>query len=87
MQTRLFHFEAPATPGTRTWQGSTVVQWERPNPGRGNTAIRPPPGGWLKAVTNNLRSGYLRKTALPYGEDAVLSISTSLPAPQARSWS
>jgi hypothetical protein len=73
MQTRLFHFEASAAPGMRTWQGSTVVQWERPNPGRGNTVIEQPPGGWLKAVTNNLRSGYLRKNGVPYSEDAVLT--------------
>ena len=73
MQTRLFHFEASAAAGMRTWQGNSVVQWERPNPGRGTTAIEQPSGGWLKAVTNNLRSGYLRKNGVPYSEDAVLT--------------
>ena len=73
MQIRLFNFEASALPGIRTWQGNTVVQWERPSTGRGNTAIEQPSGGWLKAVTNNLKSGYLRKNGVPYSEGSVLT--------------
>jgi hypothetical protein len=62
-QTRLFHFDAPAeTPasqGERTWQGYSSAQWEKPSS--------------LKIVTNNLRSGYLRKNGVPYSENAVVT--------------
>jgi hypothetical protein len=69
-QTRLFHFDAASpTPGQRTWQGYSAAQWERPG-GRGGA---PTIGGSLKAVTTNMRAGYLRKNGVPYSENAVLS--------------
>src|SRR5439155_612050 len=47
MQSRLFHFNPPASPpGERTWQGDSIAQWQ--------------PGS-LKVATTNLRGGYLRK--------------------------
>ena len=60
MQTRLFHFAAQSSsPGERTWQGNSSAQWEKPSS--------------LKVVTNNLRSGYLRKNGVPYSENAVVT--------------
>ncbi len=61
MQTRLLHFTAPpkTPPGERTWQGYSSAQWEKPSS--------------LKVVTNNLRSGYLRKNGVPYSENAAVT--------------
>src|ERR1700733_8452304 len=56
-QTRLFHFDAPASQGERSWQGYSSAQWEKPSS--------------LKVVTSDLRSGYLRKNGVPYSENAV----------------
>ncbi|HTC88972.1 MAG TPA: hypothetical protein VK686_11780 [Bryobacteraceae bacterium] len=58
-QTRLFHFDALAPQGERSWQGNSSAQWEKPSS--------------LKVVTNNLRSGYLRKNGVPYSENAVVT--------------
>jgi hypothetical protein len=56
MQTRLFHFNSPASPpGERTWQGNSTAQWQRPG---------------LRVATSNVRSGYLRKNGIPYSENA-----------------
>ena len=67
-QTRLLHF-APGKPagGAPSWQGESTAQWERPG-GRG-----PAQSGNLKAVTTNLRPGYLRKNGVPYSANAVLT--------------
>jgi hypothetical protein len=60
MQTRLLHFNAPPSSlGERTWQGYSSAQWDRPSS--------------LKVITNNLRSGYLRKNGVPYSENAVVT--------------
>jgi hypothetical protein len=82
-QTRLLHFGNSGTPDAeRTWQGFTQASWTVPTGGfdlramiNGNTAPAPtgPPKGSLKAVTTNMRSGYLRKNGIPYSEDAVLT--------------
>jgi hypothetical protein len=62
-QTRLFYFDSPpptpSSQGERTWQGYSSAQWEKPSS--------------LKVVTNNLRSGYLRKNGVPYSENAVVT--------------
>jgi hypothetical protein len=60
-QTRLFHFNAAASPapGERTWQGYSIGQWEKPSS--------------LKVTTNNLRAGYLRRNGVPYSENAVVT--------------
>jgi hypothetical protein len=64
MQTRLFHFQpsletTPSSPGERTLQGYSTAQWEK--------------SASLKVVTNNLRSGYLRKNGVPYSENAAVT--------------
>jgi hypothetical protein len=83
-QVRLFHFETAATlkgdRGTkidvvRTWQGFSVAEWERiPQPGGLGVSLQqaPPRTGTLKAVTTNMRAGYLRKNGVPYSEDAAV---------------
>jgi hypothetical protein len=83
-QTRLLHFGASATaPAERSWQGFSTAQWTAPTgggfdlraviSGRAQAAPTGPPMGSLKAVTTNLRAGYLRKNGLPYSEDALLT--------------
>ena len=61
-QTRLFHFAPRTTSSPRTWQGESAATWE---PATG--------GGSLRVVTSNLRSGYLRKNGVPYGERATVT--------------
>ena len=82
-QTRLLRFGGDAAPpAERSWQGFTTAEWTRPVGGFDFKAVlsgRPPSGsdgppkGSLKAVTTELRAGYLRKNGLPYSEDAVLT--------------
>jgi len=68
-QTRLFHFGgSPPTASEPTWQGNSVAQWEFGAGGRGA-----PRTGDLKAVTINLRAGYVRKNGAPYSKNAVLT--------------
>ena len=59
MQTRLFHFNEPASPGERSWQGYSTAQWEGP--------------ASLKVATSNMRAGYLRKNGVPYSENAAVT--------------
>jgi hypothetical protein len=64
-QTRLLHFApraAASSPSPRSWQGESAATWE---PAAG--------GGSLRVVTSNLRSGYLRKNGVPYGERATVT--------------
>lgn len=71
-QTRLVRFGAPgAAASERTWQGQTAGVWERPAPPRGGGPA--PAGGSLRAVTTNLRGGYLRRNGVPYSESAILT--------------
>jgi hypothetical protein len=83
-QTRLLHFGNSATPdGERSWQGFTQASWTVPSGGGfdlraaiSGQAAAPrtgPPMGSIKAVTTNMRSGYLRKNGIPYSENAVLT--------------
>ena len=81
-QTRLLNFRGGTAPGERTWQGFTTAEWTRPVGGfdlraliggRQPSASEGPPKGSLKAVTTQLRAGYLRKNGLPYSEDAELT--------------
>lgn len=81
-QTRLFHFGAsqPQAAGERTWQGYSVAEWEYA--GRGQ-----PRKGNLKAVTTNLKAGYLRKNGVPYSENAVVTeYFDRLTAPNGDQW-
>ena len=69
MQTRLLRFaNAAAQPGPRSWQGATAAEWIVRGGGPGR-----PRFGTLKAVTTNLRPGYLRKNGVPYSERAVFT--------------
>jgi hypothetical protein len=83
-QTRLLHFGNSATPDAeRSWQGFTQASWTAPTGGGfdlraaiSGQAAAPqagPPMGSIKAVTTNMRSGYLRKNGIPYSENAVLT--------------
>src|SRR5262249_36155090 len=61
IQTRLFHFD-PAQPpaGARTWQGSSVAEWQFPGGGRGRGGRGGQPGaGNLKVITTQMRPGYI----------------------------
>ena len=70
-QTRLLRFGAPgATPpagAASDWQGRSVAQWQGLG-GRGGGRAT----GQLRAVTTNMRPGYLRKNGVPYSENARL---------------
>ena len=82
-QTRLLRFgAADAAAPERSWQANTTAQWTTPVGGfdlkalmRGGGMAPPagPPMGSLKAVTTNLRAGYLRKNGIPYSENAELT--------------
>jgi hypothetical protein len=66
-QTRSFFFgpAARTPPGERSLVGFSVAEWDQPR----DVGVASP-GGTLKAVTANLRPGYLRKNGVPYGENA-----------------
>ena len=76
-QTRIFHFAGQPQGVERTWQGTSLAQWEggAGRGGRGGEGAAPSrdPVGALKVVTTNLRTGYLRKNGVPYSENAVLT--------------
>jgi len=81
-QTRLLSFGEATANDERTWQGVTTAEWTRPVGGfdlraaiSGRTTPAPsgPPMGSLKALTKNLRAGYLRKNGIPYSENAGLT--------------
>jgi hypothetical protein len=86
-QTRLFHFVASApgnivpalderspAPAERTWQGETRAQWFKQVQSRGlGFGGAPGPGGALRAITRNMKAGYLRKNGVPYSENAVVT--------------
>lgn len=70
IQTRLFHFRAPAAAAAAaTWQGVTTAQWVMPaGGGRGGARF-----GSMKSVTTRLRPGYLRKNGVPYSANTVFT--------------
>jgi len=84
-----------------TWQGYTVADWEnvminRAGRGRGGRRGRqqvdeentgPPAGGTLKAITTQMRPGYLRANGIPYSENAILTeYFNRLTAPTGEEW-
>jgi hypothetical protein len=82
-QTRLFHFGGvPPEKGTPEWQGYSVASWEGLRQGGAfqvpTTLLgpggvpRPASEGYLKVITTQMRSGYLRKNGAPYSANAVL---------------
>lgn len=78
MQTRLLQFDRSARPAAASsWQGHTVAEWEfsgaRGAPAAGGARGGAARAGSLKAVTTNLRAGYLRPNGVPYSENAVVT--------------
>ena len=72
MQTRIFHFNAPAPANEpASIQGYSVATWDGPPPGRG--ARGPMRAGSLKVVTTHLKPGYLRKNGVPFSGNTVLT--------------
>lgn len=72
MQTRLLRFGPATQPaGARSWQGVTRAEWIATGGGRGRGAAQR--FGYLKAVTTNLRPGYLRKNGVPYSASTVFT--------------
>jgi hypothetical protein len=71
-QTRLLHFGDSRAPAGEqpSVQGYSTAAWEMSG-GRG--APGQPRHGQLKAVTTNMRPGYLRKNGVPYSATAVLT--------------
>ena len=82
-QTRRLRFSgaAPARSATRDLQGTTVAQWQVAGvvTSSGATGGAPtssgaaPTWGTLRAVTTNMRAGWLRRNGVPYSETAVLT--------------
>jgi hypothetical protein len=72
MQTRIFHFNAPAPANEpASIQGYSEATWDGPPPGRG--ARGPMRAGSLKVVTTHLKPGYLRKNGVPFSANTVLT--------------
>jgi hypothetical protein len=69
----LLHFGETPPPAERSWQGTSLAQWE------GDPAQAPKRGGGpgglrdLKVETTNLRAGYLRRNGIPFSENALLT--------------
>jgi len=59
---------APGPPGPPNANAGPAPIPAPPAGGRGNAQ-----NGWLKVVTTNLKSGYLRKNGLPYSEKATIT--------------
>jgi hypothetical protein len=98
LQTRRFTFDkALAAPASRSLQGFSVAEWERPAAGRGgfgpggppapSAAAPPSRGGSLKVVTTNLSGGWLRRNGVPYSESTtVTEYYDRFPAPGGDEW-
>ena len=77
-QTRLIHFGVSQPPAgePRSWQGYSTGAWELSAGARGGRGAPAPAGpvwGTLRAVTSNLKMGYLRPNGFPYSENAVVT--------------
>jgi hypothetical protein len=78
-QTRRLMFDkGRQVPTSRSLQGFSLAEWERParagGAGRGGgVQAGPLPGANLKAVTTRLSGGWLRRNGVPYSEDAVVT--------------
>lgn len=96
-QTRLFHFgSSPPPEPVPQWQGYSVAHWEGLRPGgffgvgtfgAAPGSAGPPPEGYLKVVTTDLRPGYLRKNGVPYSANTKLEeYFDSFKAPNGDQW-
>ena len=84
-ETRLLHFGAIPPDGTPSWQGESRAVWEYAGGRRGGGAGGP--GGSLKAVTTNMRAGYVQKNGVPYSGNAILTeYFTRTMEPNGDSW-
>jgi hypothetical protein len=79
-QTRRLVFDkSRPAPTTRSLQGFSVAEWDRParagGAGRGGRGADagPAPGADLKVITNHLSGGWLRRNGVPYSQDAVVT--------------
>jgi hypothetical protein len=83
-QTRLFHFDRPAsTGGAASLQGDSLAEWQYARgfdpvkvaaaPVKPGTAAPQPSGGRLKVVTSNLAPGFLRKNGVPYSAATIVT--------------
>jgi len=78
---RLLFDKARPVPATRSLQGFSLAEWDRParagGAGRGGRGAEAPtgpaPGANLKVVTTRLSGGWLRRNGVPYSEDAVVT--------------
>ncbi len=74
--------------GPKTWQGTSTAVWQLPLSsapgGAGDNAVAQtgggvrtanarPSAGQLKAITTNMRAGYLRRNGVPYSDSATLT--------------
>jgi hypothetical protein len=66
-QVRRFYFASAPAPGSPSWQGHSIAQWERAVTNPGERA------GNLKVMTTNLRPQYARKNGLPISGNARLT--------------
>jgi len=66
-----------ARPGVKTWQGTSIAEWENTGLQASGLAIltipTAPPSYALKVVTTGMRAGYLRSNGVPYSENAVIT--------------
>jgi len=73
----MLYFDPAQKPGAApTWQGFSKAEWERIGTIAGlgvSLQTAPPRLNSLKAVTTNLRAGYLRRNGVPYSENAVVT--------------
>ena len=73
MQRRRLLFDKTTTPPTtKSLQGFSLAEWERPGGGRGGRGA-PAAGGTLKVFTTHLSGGWLRKNGVPYSDQATMT--------------
>ena len=70
-QTRLFHFDGEAPVGAvPSWQGYSAASWDGLAPRGPGGAAPAAKEGYLRAMTTNVRAGYLRTNGVPYSANA-----------------
>ena len=67
-QTRMLYFGAARANSGGGWQGLSKASWDIVPAGRGQAPI-----GSLKAITSDLKPGYLRKNGVPYSATTLLT--------------
>ncbi|HEX4025870.1 MAG TPA: hypothetical protein VHX52_14385 [Steroidobacteraceae bacterium] len=91
-QTRMLYFRrADISASAPSLQGSSFAAWERPVPVQTGLGLgapgKPPPGGHLKVVTDDLAPGWLRRNGVPYGSRTQLTeYFETFPDPTGKKW-